>query len=216
MSNIDTETPAPVLLKRLRQGVFSEQLAFTLATGEMCRLRPVEVSRGDAELLARWRREHREAFFSWVTPAADDTLRWLQAYSGRADDVLFVVLSPDGTPVGQMGVYDIDFRNGRAEFGRVIRGEKAPVDTMRAAVEKVLEISQTLLRLCELHLEVFENNTPAISLYRRCGFVESGKILYEMTFDEQHGVRWQPGVMDGSGAGEREHRWVLRMTKKLC
>ncbi len=215
MNGIEQDAPAAVQLKRLRQGVFSEELAFTAGDDSRCRLRPVRVDREDAELLARWRSHNREAFFSWVTLSAEEVMRWLESYAARPDDVLFFVLDPNGRPVGQMGLYDIDFRSRRAEFGRVIRGEAAPPGCMTGALRKVLDIAAAMLGLQEVHLEVFENNERAVQLYRRCGFETSGRILYEMTFDERDGVRWQPSMTADEHGTEKEHRWVLRMTKQM-
>ena len=79
--------------------------------------------------------------------------------------------------MGQVSIYDVDWQEHRGEYGRLMLGEPAARGRglARAATTTLLEWALGPLGLEEVYLEVFEDNAPALAVYRASGFVETGR-----------------------------------------
>jgi diamine N-acetyltransferase len=99
----------------------------------------------------------------WMINARDPAVA-----DGRAE----ASLQRAGTPVGTVGIMDLDWRNGRCEFGPIFIGELA---YRRRGIAKEAEI--LVLNYCFNHLRLHkviahvpESNSDVIGLHEACGF----------------------------------------------
>ena len=88
--------------------------------------------------------------------------------------------------VGQVGLYNIDWVSGRAEFGRLLIGdaEARGLGLARMATTRLINEGIDAWNLKQIHLEVLPTNDKAIAVYRACGFREvdrqSGVVLMQI------------------------------------
>ena len=145
-------------------------------------LRPVEPS--DAAHLYRWRNDPDVAsrfvgFQAGATMA--DMEEWVEVC--RKDRramtriVWTIVLIENNAPIGYVGLYEIDFLNRNGLFGIAI-GEKDQWNKGHGetATLMVLEYAFDQLNLHRVYLEVIETNEAAVTLYKKCGMQEEGRL----------------------------------------
>lgn len=130
--------------------------------------------------LADWRDAANEWFPAQFPVTHEGTKRWAKnLLHDKEDRILFFIKKRGSdTPFGHMGLYRFDYGNKNAEIDNVIRGVVS--DDTRGAMTEVLKefMKWTFehLELDHLHLTVFSDNTRAISLYERAGFVEKRRV----------------------------------------
>lgn len=186
----------------------------TTKKGLEARLRLVYASTEDAVLMAKWRTSASESFFTWIKPSENDLLQWLKDYERSNDDLLFVLERDDGLPVGQMALYNIEADSGQAEFGRIIRGEQgAPKGIMSAGALALLRWGFELFGLAKIYLEVFADNIPAISMYKRLGFRAVSSVPFVKRFHPGGIIRWEKSKLGrgSNGLSKEETHDVLKM-----
>ncbi|MDX8437985.1 GNAT family N-acetyltransferase [Mesorhizobium australafricanum] len=135
------------------------------------------VEERDLETILAWRNrdEARVWFKNSAKIAFDAHLAWYRSYLQKEDDFFFLV-EADGEPVGQCGIYDIDKVSGRAEVGRfLVAPEMAGNGFIGRSCAEIIRFGTGFLNLSYLFLEVMEQNTKAIRLYARQGFVEESR-----------------------------------------
>jgi RimJ/RimL family protein N-acetyltransferase len=131
---------------------------------------------GDLPSTLLWRnQDENRCWFVHSDPLSwEEHIRWFQEYRYRDDDFLFIAedLQMPAHPIGQAGLYRVDWDSGSGELGRLLIG--VPAARRRGLG---FEITRTLLDLGfgvwglrRVHLVVFTHNTPAIKVYNRCGF----------------------------------------------
>jgi RimJ/RimL family protein N-acetyltransferase len=132
----------------------------------------------DLPLTMKWRnQEHIRKWFVHPEIISPEQHReWFQRYLDREEDYMFIIEEPGESwrPVGQISLYNIDWGDGKAEFGRLLIGE---MDAQRKGIAKratllLLFYAFNTWGLKRIELEVFGNNEPAIAIYRHCGFSE--------------------------------------------
>jgi len=81
--------------------------------------------------------------------------------------------------IGMVGLYDIDFTKGTAEFGRLLIGEpSARGRGLGLAVTSLLcEFGFKQLKLEEIKLEVLAENVIANAIYTKVGFLAKDRYL---------------------------------------
>ncbi len=145
-------------------------------------LRPLEDS--DLPLLAAWRRaDHaREAFFSVEPVSTSGQAAWYARYMADPADQMFVIIEPTGRSVGTISLSRIDYRNQKAELGRVLIGD--PSDFGRGlafdACRVLLQYATEDLHLRKIYLEVLADNQAAVCLYKKLGFETEGVLRSEV------------------------------------
>lgn len=152
------------------------------------RLRPLES--GDLALLAQWRNDNAEHFFSVWPIAQSEQPGWYQKYLGSGRERQFMV-EVEGNlstkqeasklawiTVGTLALLNINHHNQSAELGRVLMGDKRyegkghMADAIRALVKFAFEEAN----LNRLYVEFFADNKEAKQLYKACGFQREGTL----------------------------------------
>lgn len=128
-----------------------------------------------------WRNQDhiRKWFFYSDVIAPEQHRLWWERYRDRDDDFVFVIEETETLrrPVGQVSIYNVDWERRRAEFGRLMIGDREASGNglARLATERLVNEALGPWGLAEVYLEVLSNNAPALAIYRKCGFVESGR-----------------------------------------
>ena len=150
-----------------------------LETGRI-RLRLLEEQ--DLSRTLAWRNQDhiRRWFFSSAPLAPQQHAHWFACYRNRDDDFVFIIEESGGQalrPIGQAALYNIDWPQGTAEFGRLMIGEAdaAGRGLAREATEAVIALALEQFGLREVHLDVLPNNVRAIGVYEACGFEVTGR-----------------------------------------
>lgn len=131
----------------------------------------------DLETILDWR--NRDEARVWFKTSAKLSLEghrnWYAQYLSKDDDFFFLIES-DGQPVGQCGIYDVDYAAGTAEIGRfLVAPDKAGHGFITRACTELVRFATATLALRYLCLEVMERNARAIGVYARCGFTEESR-----------------------------------------
>lgn len=146
---------------------------------------------GCAALFARWRNENPSLSAVPFTATPTGTARWLdEQVVGRADRLLFLVLSAEGEKIGHIGFSSFDFTERSCEVDAVLRGNKEESPgLMTYALRSLLDWGERELKPSAIRLRVFEDNSHAIAFYQKSGFYaedkvpsESGKIFLVMRY----------------------------------
>lgn len=109
-----------------------------------------------------------------VPISVEGTERWFDGVSGRQDRY-DAVIECDGTPVGTIGLLDIDRRNSKAEY-YIAMGEVAYKGrgVAKSASKLLLRHAFETLGLNRVYLMTEAGNLAARSLFERIGFVREG------------------------------------------
>jgi diamine N-acetyltransferase len=150
-----------------------------MIVGERIRLRAIEYE--DLPMLVEWRNNPQvNRFFFEHEPLSLVMQReWFERSLQRKDEKFWIVETIDeAEPIGTVALVNIDWRNRKAEVGRVLiypqeyRGSGYGIELMSL----VLKFGFEHLNLNRLYCEVFADNRAALALYGRMGFREEGQF----------------------------------------
>jgi RimJ/RimL family protein N-acetyltransferase len=142
--------------------------------GEHIYLRPAE--REDVPTFVRWFNDvevlHNLAMRAPISEIAET--RWFDRMLERqgSTDYFFVIcLLADGRPIGTIGLHEIGWRDGRAEFGIAI-GEKEEWNKGHGtdATRAICDFGFGELRMERIGLHVYAGNDRARRAYEKAGF----------------------------------------------
>lgn len=123
-----------------------------------------------------------------------DVNEWLERHRVRADEVVWAVATVgDDECIGHTGLYNLDQRVRRAEFGIVLARPNTGRGIGRTVTTAVLSFGFRELNLRRIYLSVLANNERAIRLYRAMGFVEEGRLRE----DQYRGGEYRDVLMMG-------------------
>ena len=121
-------------------------------------------------------------------------------------EISFTVYERSGSrPIGNVGLFDVDYRNRTAELGLIIaepdaRGKGYGTET----TQLVVDYAFTGLGLHNVMLTVFEYNLAGIRVYIKAGFKEIGRRrasnfmggkLWDIIYMECLSTEWEPGTV---------------------
>lgn len=134
-------------------------------------LRPL--SADDIETVRQWR--NRDDVRRWFTNSApisaEEQQRWFARQDAQPGDFVWIIESPGADMLGIVSVYGLDSVRREAEFGRIIAAPDARgAGHMFSACRTILRHCFDDLELKALRLEVMQDNSAALRLYRQCGF----------------------------------------------
>lgn len=138
------------------------------------------INEDDLELIRSWRNQEniRKWFFDSSIIAEEKQAVWFSNYLNRDNDLMCMIeYKKTGNMIGTAALYNIDFIEGNAEFGRVMIGvESARSKGLAVQVTKELcNFGFNEIGLKKIYLNIFKDNIPALKAYERAGF----KTLYE-------------------------------------
>jgi RimJ/RimL family protein N-acetyltransferase len=182
--------------------------------GEHVYLRPAE--RADIPTFVRWFNDadvlRNLDMFAPMSDAAEAA--WFDrmlAAQGKSDYHFVICLLADDRPIGTIGLHDIAWKDGRADFGIAI-GEKGEwnkgygTDALRA----ISDFGFGSLRLERISLFVYEGNDGARRSYAKAGFVHEGTMRRaHFARGEQHDVHVMSLLRDEWAQQARARGWEL-------
>ena len=139
-----------------------------------------ELCKEDAVVINSWRADRElisklGAGFRYIDVSVD--ARWLDSYMERRNNNvrLAVCCKVSKAVVGVVYLIAIDWLNRNCELAIMVgekqhRGKGAGTYAIREALEHAFSD----LNLHRVYLTVLQNNSPAISLYKKFGFIEEG------------------------------------------
>lgn len=145
--------------------------------GERIRLRAIEYN--DLLLLVEWRNnpEIYTNFYEHEPLSIAMQQKWFDKFLQRTDEKFWIVETcQDSKPIGTIALVDIDWRNRKAEIGRVLIAstKHRSCGYGRELFNLLLEYAFEHLNLNRLYLDVFAENQSAVVFYRKMGLVEEG------------------------------------------
>jgi len=147
--------------------------------GDGIRLRLLQAEDLATILAWRNREDTRHQFIHSEIITWENHLSWWEGYKSKANDFVFIIEETQqlNRPVGQVSLYNMDLEKSEAEYGRLMIGdnEARGKGLARRATGLLISWAFNSVDLKRIYLEVFMNNTVAVNLYRRCGFVPYGK-----------------------------------------
>jgi diamine N-acetyltransferase len=147
--------------------------------GKLVRLRAL--TRDDLPRLVEWRNdpEIKALLGGWSFPTfLEAEQEWLeQARCDQSTQRLAIEVLEDGRYIGNIGLYDIDWKNRKAEYGILIGDKDAwgkgyGFDASKA----LLEFAFCELNLHRVFLRVLAHHGRAIRLYEKIGFQVEGRM----------------------------------------
>lgn len=115
-------------------------------------------------------------------------LEWIEFHRKQTNEVVWIIAEADTDQcVGHVGLYQIDYRVGLAEFGIVIgnptfRGRGLG----RLCTQAVVNYGFQQLNLNRISLEVLAINERAANLYHSMGFRDEGRLRQAQYRNGQH------------------------------
>lgn len=103
---------------------------------------------------------------------------WYDSYCKNDRDYMYsIIRKSDNALIGFAALYNIN--HDEAEFGRLlVDKEKYKQPGLGTYILKhLISIAKEELHLKKLTLEVFSDNTPALTIYSRCGFKEYSRSI---------------------------------------
>lgn len=107
-------------------------------------------------------------------------LNWFSEYSKKSNDIVFIIVDEinNNKPIGQLALYDIDYQNGVAEYGRCMIWDEEALGKgfLEKASRLLADISKKQLGINKWFLDVKSDNTKAIYIYEKLGFKKTGEV----------------------------------------
>jgi len=154
-----------------------------MITGKHVRLRAIEEN--DLLTLTNWRNDPEvyRQFFEYEPLSLVMERKWFDEFLKRREEKFWIAETiKESKPVGTIGLVNIHWRNRRAEMGRVLVCPECRGNGYgKEMSELLLEYAFDHMNLNRIYLEVFADNTRAVSLYKSLGFLEEG-LLREHVF----------------------------------
>ena len=149
--------------------------------GERVRLRALEPS--DLPDYHRWLNDPEVVrhLLIYAPLSMPDEEAWYEAM--RADDsqMVFAIETETGQHIGNLGLMHINWKDRTAELGIVI-GEKSQWGKGygQGAIRTMLAFVFGEMNLNRIYLRVYADHALAINAYRKCGFVEEGRLRQDV------------------------------------
>lgn len=153
--------------------MFAKQIPLPDGKGTLLPLCEVHV--GDIRLnadLTSWRSENQTAYPTRFPVTEEGTAKWLRSRLLDVEDrILFLVIDQYGNRVGHLGFAGCINDACMMEVDNVVRGvSKLAPGIMQTALSTLMEWARTTIGPAGFFLRVFEDNTRAVSFYKRQGF----------------------------------------------
>jgi RimJ/RimL family protein N-acetyltransferase len=133
------------------------------------------VDTDDAELLHGWRSDPVAAYEIGIWPRSLTAMRErIERDSDDDDRDDFLVLLPDGTPVGHVALSGQNIVNGTAQVELMLAAQHRGHGHGTDALDALVDLAFGELPLYRLTAETHTDNAPALAVLARSGFVQEG------------------------------------------
>lgn len=111
----------------------------------------------------------------------EDITSWINFHNSQDDEAVFVVVDTDtGHVIGHAGIYKIDKRIRRAEYGILIGAKYARGKGYGTKITNAItEYGFKVLGLHKIKALVLKENLPSYYMFKKCGYVEEGVLVDE-------------------------------------
>lgn len=208
----DFEQRSVTTLTALKQETFGTTvLSGAMPGGAVIELLPFTRDQIDntqlMHLLAMWRQVNIAGFTKVFSVTPEGTRAWSRSQLiERPDRIAFLIRHPAGPLLGHVGLSSFDFTLQTCEIDNIVRGEaSAAKGLMQAALTVLMDWTYRVLAPREIQLRTLSDNTRALALYHRLGFIPFA--LHPLARTEGEGfVEWVPAQL-----GARIDRFLLAM-----
>ncbi|HGH1676156.1 GNAT family protein [Clostridium perfringens] len=145
-------------------------------------LRPIEIK--DLNILNKWRNDYE--IFKYLgggfqPQSINEQEKYIDNLINNSGNSRRFIID-NGNAIGMVGLYSINFINRNCDLGIYI-GEKSQQGKgyAKEAMNLILDFAFNNLNLRKIKLNVVDNNSKALNLYKSIGFIEVG-ILKEERF----------------------------------
>jgi len=116
-----------------------------------------------------------------------DEEAWYEEVRDDPSQMVFAIESEAGQHIGNLSLMHLNWKDRSAELGIVI-GDKSQWGKGYAqdAIQTLLAFAFGEMNLNRVYLRVFADHEPAINAYRKCGFVEEGRLREEIYADGRY------------------------------
>ncbi|MGH7898787.1 MAG: GNAT family N-acetyltransferase [Candidatus Binatia bacterium] len=144
-----------------------------------------------ARRIAEWRTRESRHFLTWLAVSENDALTWIrQAVLSRPDRILFMIQTPEGVPVGHIGLTNFDFRLETCEIDYAVRGRRDLLPgIMSLAYHRITLWALDDLGARAIFGKTFESNVRSIEILKRCGYALVKRFPLQRT-EEPGRVTW--------------------------
>jgi RimJ/RimL family protein N-acetyltransferase len=127
------------------------------------------------ELMSKWRIENPTIGTGTFTVTNERTEHWLNnLVINNHNRIIFLISDFVGNHLGHIGYAAFDYDRQSAEIDSVLRGVKDIIPGLMCfCMNSMINWGKNILKLKEITLKVFSNNTHAINFYERCGFTKN-------------------------------------------
>lgn len=154
-----------------------------------------------AEMVLRWRNTDtvRMWMFHRECIGTQDHLAYLEHLRGAPHAAYWMVVLPDGNPLGVVSLTRIDTENSNAYVGVYARPDQ-PVPGAGTLLMRCLhEVAFGAMGLHTLKLEVLASNLRAIGLYTKLGYCREGVLRQFLSLDGKREDVVVMGLIAGEG-----------------
>ena len=143
-----------------------------------------EIEEADLNSIVKWRNDPAilRWLFSYSPLNKTKQRRWYEKYLDDDSQQTFIIeVKEEKIPIGTVGLTNIDYKNQRAELGVLIGDESWQNKGIgKEALDLLIKFVSDEMNIRKIKAIVFEENVPAIRLYKSCGFVEEGVLKKEV------------------------------------
>lgn len=184
-------------------------------TCERYRLRPVTVK--DASFIVALRTDPvLNRFVHEISPRVEDQVAWLERYFGRADDYYFIVENIQSLePQGTIGLYNVDFKQNCAEWGRWIlkRGSMAALESAWL----IYEAAFSKLSFAELCSRTLADNHPVVSFHDNFGALRSAVLgaYFTVRGERKAAIEHRVTASEWPSLRDRHYSTITRLASRI-
>ena len=143
-----------------------------------------EIEEDDLNSIVEWRNDPAilRWLFSYSPLNKTKQRKWYEKYLDDDTQQTFIIeVKEEKIPIGTVGLTSIDYKNQRAELGVLIGDESWQNKGIgKEALGLLIKFAFDEMNIRKIKAIVFEENIPAIRLYKSCGFVEEGVLKKEV------------------------------------
>lgn len=109
-----------------------------------------------------------------------DIEKWIAHHNDSLNEIIFIIESiVDNKLIGHVGLYNIDYRIRKAEFGILITTQYQGKGYGTLCTKFMIDYAFNELNMNKICLSLLEDNKLAYSLYKKLGFIKEGYLRNE-------------------------------------